>query len=197
MYDLVRWPSRATCSCTEGRLMQAQVQEDLRCKRSAAWSTVAFEGEAGFSKTPPTAHTWSRRGHTPVVRVRGCSWRRWSIAAMCCHRPGEPSRLIYRPRRHRKYRGKGCFIPHPSDRTRTSATLDRPRPSRDELPNDPCCLWSLRAVSRRHESDGVDGQRRSFDSGQRSQQRCLAVPSGGESGQQDEHGVESGGRELL
>lgn len=26
---------------------------------------------------------------------------------MCCYRPGETSRLIYRPRRHRKHRGKG------------------------------------------------------------------------------------------
>lgn len=48
-----------------------------------------------------------RRGHTPVVRVRGRSWRRWSIAAMCCYKPGETSRLIYRPRRHRKHKGKG------------------------------------------------------------------------------------------
>ncbi|MER6738805.1 transposase [Streptomyces puniciscabiei] len=57
--------------------------------------------------TPPRARTWGRRGHTPVVRVRGRSWRRRSIAAMCCYKPGEASRLIYRPRRHRKHRGKG------------------------------------------------------------------------------------------
>ncbi|MFF7888650.1 transposase [Streptomyces sp. NPDC020794] len=57
--------------------------------------------------TPSRARTWGRRGHTPVVRVRGRSWRRWSVAAMCCYRPGEVSRLIYRPRRHRRHRGKG------------------------------------------------------------------------------------------
>ncbi|MFF3401528.1 transposase [Streptomyces sp. NPDC002659] len=57
--------------------------------------------------TPPRGRTWGRRGHTPVARVRERSWRRWSIAAMCCYRPGEASRLIYRPRQHRKYRGKG------------------------------------------------------------------------------------------
>ncbi|GAQ65386.1 hypothetical protein SsS58_05795 [Streptomyces scabiei] len=57
--------------------------------------------------TPPRARTWGRRGHTPVVRVRGRSWRRWSIAAMCCYRPGYSSRLIYRPRQHRKHRGAG------------------------------------------------------------------------------------------
>ncbi|MFF4364465.1 IS630 family transposase, partial [Streptomyces sp. NPDC001604] len=29
--------------------------------------------------TPPTARTWSRRGRTPVIRVRGRSQRRFSI----------------------------------------------------------------------------------------------------------------------
>ncbi|MFD7479042.1 IS630 family transposase, partial [Streptomyces sp. NPDC059837] len=27
------------------------------------------------------------------MRVRGRSWRRWSIAAMCCYKPGESPRL--------------------------------------------------------------------------------------------------------
>jgi transposase len=49
--------------------------------------------------TPPHAKTWSRRGRTPVVRVRGRSRRRVSIAALTCYKPGERSRLIYRPRR--------------------------------------------------------------------------------------------------
>ena len=74
---------------------------------AALGAYIVFEDEAGFSMTPPRARTWGRRGHTPVVRVRGRSWRRWSIAAMCCYKPGETSRLIYRPRRHRKHRGKG------------------------------------------------------------------------------------------
>ncbi|GAA1933525.1 hypothetical protein GCM10009753_78730 [Streptantibioticus ferralitis] len=52
--------------------------------------------------TPPRAHTWGRRGHTPVVRVRGRSYRRISIAAMACYRPGERPRLIYRPRVYEK-----------------------------------------------------------------------------------------------
>ncbi|MBT3152465.1 IS630 family transposase [Streptomyces sp. CHD11] len=60
-----------------------------------AW--LVFEDEAGFSMTPPTTRTWSRRGHTPVVRVRGRSRRRLSVAALVCYKPGEPSRLIYRP----------------------------------------------------------------------------------------------------
>jgi len=74
---------------------------------AALGAFVVFEDEAGFSMTPPRARTWGRRGHTPVVRVRGRSWRRWSIAAMCCYRPGEASRLIYRPRPHRKHKGTG------------------------------------------------------------------------------------------
>jgi hypothetical protein len=49
--------------------------------------------------TPPTSRTWARRGRTPVIRVRGRSRRRISIAALTCYKPGERSRLIYRPRR--------------------------------------------------------------------------------------------------
>ncbi|MEU0413226.1 transposase [Streptomyces griseorubiginosus] len=62
-----------------------------------AW--IVFEDESGFSMTPPTARTWARRGHTPVIRVRGRSRRRISIAALTCYKPGERSPLIYRPRR--------------------------------------------------------------------------------------------------
>ena len=74
---------------------------------AALGAFIVFEDEAGFSMTPPRARTWGRRGYTPVVRVRGRSWRRWSIAAMCCYKQGEASRLIYRPRRHRKHKGTG------------------------------------------------------------------------------------------
>ncbi|CAL9673854.1 hypothetical protein SUDANB105_07725 [Streptomyces sp. enrichment culture] len=45
-----------------------------------AW--LCFEDEAGFSMTPPTARTWARRGRTPVIRVRGRSQRRFSVAAL-------------------------------------------------------------------------------------------------------------------
>ncbi|CAL9514233.1 hypothetical protein SUDANB150_03658 [Streptomyces sp. enrichment culture] len=70
---------------------------------SGAW--IVFEDEAGFSMTPPHAHTWGRRGHTPVIRVRGRSRRRTSIAALCCYKPGEKSRLIHRPRAHLRLKG--------------------------------------------------------------------------------------------
>jgi hypothetical protein len=49
--------------------------------------------------TPLHARTWSPRGRTPVVRVRGRSRRRVSIAALTWYKPGHRSRLMYRPRR--------------------------------------------------------------------------------------------------
>ena len=65
-----------------------------------------FEDEAGFSMTPPTARTWSRRGRTPVVHVRGRSRRRLSVVALTCYKPGERSRLIYRPAPDRRTDGR-------------------------------------------------------------------------------------------
>ncbi|MFH8350309.1 transposase [Streptomyces sp. NPDC018045] len=50
--------------------------------------------------TPPTRRTWARRGHTPLVHVRGRTQRRFSIAALTCYKHGERSRLIFRPKRH-------------------------------------------------------------------------------------------------
>ncbi len=41
--------------------------------------------------TPPTARTRSRRGHTPVVRVRAAPARRLSVAALVCRKAGDPS----------------------------------------------------------------------------------------------------------
>ncbi|MET8130036.1 transposase [Streptomyces sp. NPDC005065] len=55
--------------------------------------------------TPPRARTWGRHGHTPVIRVRGRSRRRTSVAALCCYKPGEASRLIYRPHDHLLLKG--------------------------------------------------------------------------------------------
>ncbi|MFE9468689.1 winged helix-turn-helix domain-containing protein [Streptomyces virginiae] len=75
--------------------------------------------KAGFSMAPPTSRTWARRGTTPVIRVRGRSQRRFSIAALCCYKAGERSRLIYRPQ-----------TPHGSQERRPQELrLDRvPRP---------------------------------------------------------------------
>ncbi|MEU3355192.1 transposase [Streptomyces sp. NPDC037389] len=56
--------------------------------------------------TPPTARTWARRGHTPVIRVRGRTTRSLSIAALACYKAGERPRLIYRPRHHDRRKGE-------------------------------------------------------------------------------------------
>ncbi|WP_443044167.1 IS630 family transposase [Streptomyces sp. NBC_00353] len=72
---------------------------------AACGGWIVFEDEAGFSMTPPRARTWGRRGHTPVIRVRGRSRRRTSVAALCCYKPGEASRLIYRPHDHLLLKG--------------------------------------------------------------------------------------------
>ncbi|MZG17359.1 IS630 family transposase, partial [Streptomyces sp. SID5914] len=45
--------------------------------------------------TLPHAKTWSQRGRTPAVRVRGRCRRRISIAALTCCKPSHRSRLIY------------------------------------------------------------------------------------------------------
>ncbi len=76
---------------------------------SGAW--IVFEDEAGFSMTPPRARTWGRRGHTPVIRVRGRSRRRTSVAALCWFKAGEKSRLIHRPRTHLLLKGARRSFP--------------------------------------------------------------------------------------
>lgn len=49
---------------------------------TGAW--IAFEDEAGQSLRPPRAHSWGRRGRTPVVRVRGAGSGRVSIVGLVC-----------------------------------------------------------------------------------------------------------------
>lgn len=53
---------------------------------AALGAFLLFDDEAGFGMTSPRARTWGRRGQTPVVRVRGRSWRRHSVAAPCRYR---------------------------------------------------------------------------------------------------------------
>jgi len=57
---------------------------------------VCWEDEAGQSLRPPKARTWSRRGHTPVVSVRGRGSGRVSMAGLIATRPGMRSRLFFR-----------------------------------------------------------------------------------------------------
>ncbi|WP_457664426.1 IS630 family transposase [Streptomyces europaeiscabiei] len=86
-------------------LRKKDVWPQVEGQRRPLGAWIVFEDEAGFAMTPPRARTWGRRGHTPVVRVRGRSRRRISIAALCCYRPGERSRMIYRPRFHSLLKG--------------------------------------------------------------------------------------------
>lgn len=76
--------------------------------RAALEGWLVFEDEAGFSMSQPTSRTWSRRGLAPVIRVRGRSRRRLSVAARTCYKPGERPRLIYRPTRDRTH-GRKSF----------------------------------------------------------------------------------------
>jgi putative transposase len=59
-----------------------------------AW--IVFEDEAGQNLRPPKARSWSRRGHTPIVRVSGKGSGRVSIAGLVCLRSGRRGRLAYR-----------------------------------------------------------------------------------------------------
>jgi hypothetical protein len=73
---------------------------DLAIRGSTAAALDAylvFEDEAGSSMTPPTARTWSHRGNTPIVGVRGRSQRRISLATLACSEADDRSRLIYQP----------------------------------------------------------------------------------------------------
>nr|WP_308288925.1 transposase [Streptomyces humicola] len=72
-----------------------------------AW--LIFEDELGQSLRPPKARTWSRRGHTPVIKVTGKGSGRVSLAALVCARPGQRTRLLYRTLTHtgRKNEKKG------------------------------------------------------------------------------------------
>ncbi|MFI0977757.1 transposase [Streptomyces sp. NPDC021093] len=53
--------------------------------------------------TPPTSRTWAKRGRTPVIRVRGRSQRRFSLAALARYRRGERSPPIFRPKQHGRH----------------------------------------------------------------------------------------------
>lgn len=71
---------------------------------TGAW--IVFEDEAGQNLRPPKARTWSRRGHTPIVKVSGKGSGRVSIAGLVCYRPGQRGHLYYRVRVHRGRRGE-------------------------------------------------------------------------------------------
>ena len=65
-------------------------------KRAAAKSAwIVFFDESGISLIPPLRRTWSRRGHTPVLRHR-VAWKRASMAAALGYHPDGPrARLCF------------------------------------------------------------------------------------------------------
>ncbi|CAM5330188.1 hypothetical protein SALBM311S_07642 [Streptomyces alboniger] len=61
----------------------------LRGRREpGSWSLARLRGRSRILHDAAQAKAWSQRGHTPVVRVRGRSRRRISIAALTCYKPG-------------------------------------------------------------------------------------------------------------
>lgn len=64
-----------------------------------------FADEAGQSLRPPKARTWSRRGHTPVLRVSGKGSGRVSLAGLIALKPAVRTRLIYRAIVHHGRKG--------------------------------------------------------------------------------------------
>ncbi len=72
--------------------------------RSGAW--IVFADECGQTLRAPKATTWAPKGVTPMVKVTAKSSARVSVAGLCCYRPGQPSRLIYRTLLYRGRKGE-------------------------------------------------------------------------------------------
>jgi len=72
--------------------------------RTAAW--IVFADECGQTLKAHKATTWAPKGVTPVVKVTAKGTVRVSVAGLCCYRPGEPSRLIYRTLLYRGREGQ-------------------------------------------------------------------------------------------
>ncbi|MEV6636558.1 transposase [Actinoplanes sp. NPDC051470] len=72
--------------------------------RRGAW--IVFADECGQTLRAHKATTWAPRGATPVVKVTAKGTVRVSVAGLCCYRPGERSRLIYRTLLYRGHKGE-------------------------------------------------------------------------------------------
>ncbi|MEU4283176.1 transposase [Nocardiopsis dassonvillei] len=57
---------------------------------------TVFEYEAGASLTGALARAWAPAGQTPVLTVVKGNQPKLSMAALCCYREGEASRMLYR-----------------------------------------------------------------------------------------------------
>ncbi|MFD8538896.1 IS630 family transposase [Streptomyces rubrogriseus] len=70
-----------------------------RKTRGGEWSLAGLRGRSRILHDTAAGEDMVAARPNPVVRVRGRSRRRISIAALTCYKPGRRSRLIYRPRR--------------------------------------------------------------------------------------------------
>ena len=66
---------------------------------------ICLEDKVGQALRPRKTCTWAQRGNTPVVRVSENSGRQ-SVAGMACLKPGQPGRIYYRLRVHRRRKGE-------------------------------------------------------------------------------------------
>jgi transposase len=60
------------------------VWQQVLAAAAARGAYACFEDETGQGLRPPRGHTWAPRGRTPVVRVRGASRGRVSVAGVAC-----------------------------------------------------------------------------------------------------------------
>ncbi|MFJ5920839.1 transposase [Streptomyces ardesiacus] len=74
--------------------------------RAVCGDYLCFGDEAGFTRRPPRARTWGRRGVTPQVTVSGRRSGRLSVAGLIAMRPGSRTRLCHRLRTHPAGKGK-------------------------------------------------------------------------------------------
>nr|WP_255645932.1 hypothetical protein [Actinoplanes polyasparticus] len=65
-----------------------------------------FADECGQTLKAHNATRWAPQGQTPVVKVTAKDTVRVSVAGLCCYRPGERSRLIYRTLLYRGRQGE-------------------------------------------------------------------------------------------
>ncbi|MFF3454658.1 transposase [Streptomyces sp. NPDC002730] len=72
--------------------------------RSGAW--IVFADECGQTLKAHKATTWAPKGETPVVKVTAKGTVRVSVVGLCCYRPGDRSRLIYRTLLYRGRKGE-------------------------------------------------------------------------------------------
>lgn len=70
-------------SSVRARVLLVYECSRARSARMSAWERRSPRGRTR-SADPPRARPVSRSGRTPVVRVRGRFWRRYSAAALCC-----------------------------------------------------------------------------------------------------------------